>query len=78
MKAFARWRFRVWDTRLNRRRAIWDSTLRGQSENHVHPESPHAVETDRYWEAQVTKAMAKRTTWRKRAGIELRRGGPVQ
>lgn len=74
MKAFARWRVRVWDRRLARYRQEWNRA----TADHMHPESLDAVSTDMFWERLVTQAMDKRTTWRKRAGIELRRGGPVQ
>lgn len=78
MKAFARWRLKVWDRRLARYRADWYAAIDRQSADHMHPESLDAVSTDMFWERLVTQAMAKRTTWRKRAGIELRRGGPVR
>lgn len=76
-KRFALWRVKVWDRKLKHRRAIWDSTIETQSRDHMHSESPAAVNTDAYWEAQVTKALAKRVKWRKRAGVRLRQGGPV-
>lgn len=67
-RAFARWRVRVWDKRLKRARAIWNShSVR------LGASSPEEL----FWEGQVTKALAKRVKWRKRAGIKLRSGGPV-
>jgi hypothetical protein len=54
-KWWSRRRLAVWDRRLKRRRAIWESTWTGQD-----------IED---WEAQVTQALAKRVKWRKRAGV---------
>jgi hypothetical protein len=59
-RAFARWRVRVWDKRLKRTRAIWHS-----AEQRTGSSSLEAM----FWEGQVTKALAKRVKWRKRAGI---------
>jgi hypothetical protein len=60
-KWWSRRRLAVWDRRLKRRRASWQSM----------PDQEFGEFTDRwlYWEAQVTKALAKRVKWRKRAGV---------
>lgn len=66
-RRFALWRVKVWDKRLKRARAIWESI----------PDIAERSEQWLHWEGQVTKALAKRVKWRKRAGIKLRSGGPV-
>jgi hypothetical protein len=62
-KWWGRRRLAVWDRRLKRRRAIWESI----------PYSEVGKLSDQeswlYWESQVTKALAKRVKWRKRAGV---------
>lgn len=63
-KWWSRRRLAVWDKRLKRRRAIMDSAHAGTPEEF-------------YWETQVTKALAKRVKWRKRAGVRKATGGPV-
>lgn len=64
-KRFALWRVKVWDRKLKYRRAIWESVPNTRTVDWL------------YWEAQVTKALAKRVKWRKRAGVRLRQGGSV-
>ena len=58
MKRFARWRVKVWDVRLEQYRAAW---------NRATLEDNQALE--QLWETVVTKALVRRTTWRKRAGV---------
>ena len=58
MKRFARWRVKVWDDRLGKYRAAW---------NRATLEDNQALE--QLWETVVTKALVKRTKWRKRAGV---------
>lgn len=65
MKAFARWRVRVWDRRLTAYRKAWHQAM----DDHQHPEAYAAVEVDVLYERLVTKALMKRTAWRKRAGV---------
>ena len=58
MKRFARWRVKVWDARLDKYRAAW---------NRATLEDNQPLE--QLWETVVTKALVKRTKWRKRAGV---------
>jgi hypothetical protein len=74
-KWWSRRRLAVWDKRLKRRRAIWESIPVLPSLEQ--PGMSWAPERWLYWEAQVTKALAKRVKWRKRAGIRKATGGPV-
>lgn len=67
-KWFARWRVTVWDKRLASYRREWQLAIEHQ-DDHQHPEAFAAVNVDAFWERLVTKALAKRVLWRKRAGI---------
>lgn len=65
MRAFARWRVRVWDRRLTTYRKAW---------NQATMENPGGltltdVDVDALYERLTTKALVKRTAWRKRAGV---------
>lgn len=62
---FACWRYRRWNTKVKRRRAIWLSM----------PDPGAGTPTEQwlYWEAQVNRALAKRTKWRRRACADCRR-----
>lgn len=56
MRTFARWRMKVWDRRLETYRRAWHNT----------------PEDSLVWydlERLVTRALVRRTKWRKRAGI---------
>ena len=77
MKVFARWRMRVWDRRLKAHQKEWHQAIDAGADNHLHPESLHAVEQDVFYERLVTHALRKRTKWRKRAGVRRVQGGPV-
>lgn len=72
-RAYARWRVKVWDKRLARYRKLWDGQMVQQTQDHMHPESLEAVSTDVFWAQLVTRAMRKRTKWRKRAGVRKAR-----
>jgi hypothetical protein len=71
-KWFARWRTGVWSRRL----VEYQHQL-----NKVVPVAPKlpldAVDAKAFWERLVTKALLKRTLWRKRAGIRKPGGGPI-
>lgn len=65
-RAYARWRVKVWDKRLARYRKEWNRVVvPGQPDFALHED----VNTDAFWEQLVTRAMRKRTKWRKRAGV---------
>lgn len=71
-KWFARWRLRVWDRRLAVYRREWNRvTVAGPDPDHVGRYLDH-VNAEAFWERLVTKALVKRTKWRKAKGADGR------
>ena len=68
MKAFARWRVKVWDRRLAAYRKAWNRAI-DVADEHQHPEAYTARSVDETYEQLVTDALIRRTKWRKRAGV---------
>jgi hypothetical protein len=63
VRAFARWRVRVWDRRLTAYRKAWNqATVKD-------PVGLARYDADALYERLTTQALVKRTTWRKRAGV---------
>lgn len=64
-KWFAKWRLQVWDNRLTDWRKEWNQTTVA-GPNQLSPLS--SVNEEQFWERLVTKALLKRTKWRKVKG----------
>lgn len=73
MKAFARWRVRVWSRRLKAYQKEWNRVAAAD----IGPREVNGVTVDQFYERLTTRALLKRTKWRKRAGIRRAQGGPV-
>lgn len=75
-KWFARWRLQVWDNRLTDWRKEWNrATLVGPDRQWAE-QAIDGVTQEAFWERLVTKALLKRTTWRKRAGVRKLSAAP--
>lgn len=75
-KWFARRRVRVWDRRLRLWQREFNKATQVSADRQWAEEALNSVTQEQFWERLVTRALTKRTLWRKRAGVRKLSAAP--